>query len=127
MPPKSKKAARVHLSATRIKTFDMCARKWSVFNIRGFDGGPPVKQPTSEALRFGSAYHLELENWLRDGTPPDQSTLEGRTAAATIKHLPTPGTPGLFIERPFESVIAGETLTGTADCCLLYTSDAADE
>jgi len=83
------------ISASQVSKHDECRRAWWFQYVMGL----PVPQKASAAL--GEAMHLQLENYLNDGTPPDESTPAGRIAKAGLKFLPKPGT--VFTEVPMSS------------------------
>lgn len=72
------------VSASQIKTFGACARKW------GFKYIDKIPDPPGKAAMFGSATHKQLENWFENETPPDQSKREGVVAAAGLHLYPKP-------------------------------------
>ena len=68
-----------HASASQIKNFRRCERKWFWEKIMGF------KQPTSPAMELGTAIHSELEAYEKDGTIPTNPI-----ALAGLEYLPHP-------------------------------------
>jgi CRISPR/Cas system-associated exonuclease Cas4 (RecB family) len=64
--------------------FRDCRRKWA---FRYVDG---VEVDSNRFAQLGKQVHAVLENWLKNGEPPDLDTDEGRIAAAGLKHLPAP-------------------------------------
>lgn len=116
MPPSNHKNLKgPRISATRIQQYDDCARKWVAQAVQGFDGDEPRPLPATTAQAFGTNVHLIAEQWLRDGIAPPQ-TLEGRTFLGGINYLPKPKTPGVKVELPFQTKIAGKDFSGTMDC-----------
>ena len=83
------------ISASQVSKHDECKRAWWFQYIMGL----PVPQKASAAL--GEAMHAQLEKYLNDGTPPDESTPAGRIAKAGLKFLPKPGT--VFTEVPMSN------------------------
>lgn len=72
-------------------------------------------------MRFGTAMHLELERWLRDGIPPDENLrLEnlypGQAARKSLHLLPVPG-KDLMVEHKFidTKLASGVEYHGTVD------------
>lgn len=96
------------LSASQLKSFLACPRKWA------FDKVDRVPRPDTPSTALGTRVHEILEDWLRDGTPPDLNEVftyenpkrpgeqvvrhPGRIAHAGLHLLPAPRTPGLEIE-----------------------------
>lgn len=96
------------LSASQLKSFLACPRKWA------FDKIDRVPRPDTPSTALGTRVHTILEDWLRDGTPPDLNEvysyenpkrpgetvvrLPGRIAHAGLHLLPPPRAPGLEIE-----------------------------
>lgn len=96
------------LSASQLKAFLACPRKWA------FDKVDRVPRPDTPSTALGTRVHTILEDWLRDGTPPDLNEVfayenpkrpgeqvvrhPGRIAHAGLHLLPAPRTPGLEIE-----------------------------
>ena len=77
---------RGRYSASQVKTFRECQRKW------GWDKIDGIKSPPNKFAELGIKVHEVLEKWLRDGIAPDTSTIEGAIAHSGIQHLPSPGT-----------------------------------
>ena len=78
--------------ASTIKVFRRCPRRWRF--------GVDTPEPGSPAQAIGTAVHLELEQWLRDGKP-FSNTKEGRIAKLGLPHLPPPRKE-LEVEISFE-------------------------
>ena len=72
-----------HVSATSIKLFQSCPRRWYERYVL------EKKEPTSKAMLRGNEVHRQLEEYLLNGTLPDAST-EGQIAKAGLDHLPPP-------------------------------------
>ena len=51
-------------SYSSLKLYDQCARKY--FHLRV---AKDVKEPTSEAMSYGTDMHQAAEDYMRDGTP----------------------------------------------------------
>lgn len=80
-----------HTSASQIKTYKSCPRKWYRESILG------ERQPAGPAALRGQAIHAELEKYLEHGTLPDDGT-----ARALARMLPEGGTiPAEQIEKEF--------------------------
>lgn len=123
------------LSASQIKTFLLCPRKW------GFDKIDRVPRPDTPSTALGTRVHTILEDWLRDGTPPDLEEVftypnprrpdetvtrhPGRIAHAGLHLLPAPRTPGLEIEGWLSLRTRATTWTGRLD--LRYVDAATGE
>lgn len=86
-------------SPSQIETWRDCQRKHAYSRVR------PRGQNASAA--YGERCHTIAEAWLRDGTPPDPTTPEGRTVLSGIHYLPMPRTPGLLIEHRATPTIFG--------------------
>ena len=69
-----------HVSASQIKTYRRCSRKWWFEKIAGH------RSPTSAAAELGRQLHAQLENYLLTGELP-----ESPIARAGLKHLPSQG------------------------------------
>lgn len=77
-------AARApHASPSRIVARDACERRW------GYNKLSP--EPFGKLADDGVKTHKILEAWLRDGTPPDPESPQGRTALSGLHLLPPPG------------------------------------
>lgn len=99
-------------SATTIRTYRTCPRKFWWAYVGGVDA------PPSKAQSFGTNVHAHLEAWLKYGTPPPGGTPEGRTASAGLSLLPArPGAEGLHVEHPFSTPVGDVEVTGTIDFC----------
>ena len=57
-------------SASQLKTYHDCARKWYFAKVLGYP------EPTSPAAQLGQKLHAEVEAWFQDGTEPP--SLEAR-------------------------------------------------
>lgn len=80
-----------HTSASQIKTFRSCPRKWYRESVLG------ERQPAGPAALRGQAIHAELEDYLEHGTTPKDGT-----AQALTRMLPEGGTiPAEQIEVGF--------------------------
>jgi len=85
----------LRLSPSAVAKYRQCIRAYAFEYNEGFRPPPSPKQ------EFGLAVHKQLENWLRDATPPDGSPA-GMTARQGIERgfLPVPG-PTLRVEHKF--------------------------
>lgn len=79
-----------HVSASQIKTFRRCARKWWFEKIQGY-----VSPPT-RATELGRAVHAELEGYLLTGVKPVSAI-----ALAGLSYLPS-HKENLLVEKEFE-------------------------
>lgn len=79
-------------SASQIKTYVLCPRKWYWEYPMG------IKAPSGPAAELGTRVHRVLERWFREGIPPNRHTAEGKIASVGLEHLPLPG-PYLEVER----------------------------
>lgn len=86
-------------SPSQVETWRDCRRKWAYSRVR--------RRGPNKAADYGERCHAIAEAWLRDGTPPDTRTPEGRTVLAGIHLLPSPGAPGLLIEHRATPVLHG--------------------
>lgn len=73
------------VSATEIKEWRLCPRKWYYRYVRG------LRPPPHPSAAFGSEVHGHLARWCALGTPPPD-TAAGRLAAEALPFLPLPGT-----------------------------------
>lgn len=105
----NKKPARY--SATTIQWFVDCQRKFYWPTVAG------LEDPPSPAQAFGTALHALQEKYLLTGELPPRHTPEGILASIGLPLLPKPGTPGLYVEEPFEAQFDGipVVITGTRD------------
>ena len=105
----NKKPARY--SATTIQWFVDCERKFYWPTVAG------LEDPPSPAQEFGTKLHALQEKYLLTGELPPRHTPEGILASIGLLLLPKPGTPGLYVEQPFEAQFDGipVTITGTKD------------
>ena len=70
-----------HVSASQIKTFRDCPRKWYLPKI------VKLPSPSTAATELGGQVHAELEAWLRDGTE-FSATLAGEIAKSGAHLVP---------------------------------------
>ncbi len=99
------------ISPSQVKKYRDCPRKI------GFHYIEDIKEPSSPKQKFGTEVHAQLERWLRDATPPDDTPV-GRIAlqGITRQHLPVPD-PALLVEHEFRFDWApGIVLRGFIDC-----------
>lgn len=108
-------------SATTIQNFVDCQRLFYWPTLVGLDS------PSSPAQVFGTEYHAHQEVYLRHGKQPDRSTPASLLASVATRLLPAPGTPGLYVEEPFEMRFDGVpvAITGTQDFGIVPTDLAA--
>jgi hypothetical protein len=71
------------VSASQVKTWQACPRKWG---FKYLDG---IQDPPGKAAQFGTAVHGVLEDYFNTGAMPDTTTREGKVAAAGLSHYPT--------------------------------------
>lgn len=87
-----------HVSASSIKLFESCEKRWFYRYILGHkDKGTP-------AMELGSAVHEKLENYLEKGELPDVTSIEGEIASTGLKYLPKPGEGELGIETSLDEI-----------------------
>jgi hypothetical protein len=116
MPPRgSKGSSKLHLSATRIRLFRECPRKWAWQYIFGHE------QPETVALKQGTWSHLALE-CISQGLPVPEEVPEdlAKRVEASLPYFHTTDTlrPEYSFEldlSEFDEDFAGYTVTGTAD------------
>lgn len=100
------------ISASAIESFDPalggCARKWAFQRLDG------VPKPSSPGAALGTRCHELWAEYLKNGTPFDLSTPEGRICHATQHLLPAPGTCD-GVEEPFRFEWEGVTWAGVKD------------
>lgn len=98
-------------SATTIQWFADCERKFYWPAVAGLDS------PGSPAQGFGTRLHKIQENYLNNNELPPRTTAEGMLASIGLPLLPKHGTPGLYVEQPFEMIFEGlpVAITGTRD------------
>lgn len=94
-----------HVSPSQIHTWRKCQRKWAYSRTR--------PRASNKYAAFGTRTHAQLEGWLRDGTPPDANTPEGRCAIAGLELLPMPG--AAMVEIPIRFEYDGVSYVGIAD------------
>ena len=95
------------VSASQIKTWKDCPRKWGFKYIDG------LEDPPGKAAELGSAVHRDLEWYLQAGSI-DTSTDSGRIAAAAKEVLPGPS-HRLQVEREIVFELEGVTYRGFID------------
>lgn len=72
-----------HVSATSIKLFQNCQRRWYERYILG------KREESTKAMTRGNAVHRQLEEYLEKGVIPDES-IAGQIASVGLEHLPPP-------------------------------------
>ena len=98
------------LSASRIKLFHTCARKWYYKYIE------EIPDPQTQATNFGSDIHKQIEQYYLANKTPDAPH-----AFALLQHLPKPS-PTLVVEKAFSIPIE---IAGI-DCLIRGASDLID-
>lgn len=78
-----------NFSATQMKTFEMCERKWALEYLH------KLRAPPSSSMQMGSALHKQIENWYLLGIEPPAPL-----ARAALRNLPQKGSGLLAIEKP---------------------------
>lgn len=98
-----------HLSASQVKTFQMCQRKWF------FEYPLGIKSPPTKAQTFGVDVHTQLEEyWLKGITPYSPA------ARAALKLIPTHEVHP-FVELPLDApplMLTGIKVKGFIDLLL---------
>lgn len=86
------------VSASQVKTWRECKRKWAWAKIAG------IQQPDTTSTLRGKAVHAQLEQYLKTGDEFDYSAPyeAGYLAGALRAYAPAPGTHGLTVERRFQ-------------------------
>jgi hypothetical protein len=105
-------------SASRIKDFQRCPRRWAWRVIARRE------EPRTQALEDGTTAHAIAEAWLRDGTPPDSRTKEGRWVLESLPHLPRPRE--CRVEHEFHIGIGDVRFSGKIDFVHAPTSTKGD-
>lgn len=105
----------LHLSATRVDTFDHCNRKWGYEYLDGL----PNNSFDAPHFRIGTAVHAWLERYFRYGRLPWLGRRTGMLAAGTLRHW-RPYAKGRYLpEMGFSTPIKGKGVeglfTGTSD------------
>lgn len=94
----------VHVSPSQLETFARCRRLWALTYGEG-------RPPPTQAMEDGSAYHTEMENWLKFGTVPPSAIVR-----AAVGYWPIPKTiPEEDIEHDFSMQIGGVKVVGKID------------
>lgn len=104
-------------SATRVKTFDECRRKWHLQNVHGWVD-KPEPQKDNPAFAWGSKFHKVAEDWLKLGRIPPNDEY-GRAFRGGVGHWPSPKAPGMRIEERF-SIKITDTLRFRGVVDVLY-------
>lgn len=86
-----------HVSASSIKLFQDCNRKWYEKYVLG------KKEPSSKAMKQGTDVHTVLENYLLRGEQPDKRTTAGKIASAGLQFLPAPA-DNLHVEIAIQDI-----------------------
>lgn len=82
------------ISASQIKTYLDCKRKWAWIYIAN------IRPPSGEAASFGQRTHSILEDYQKTGIAWDHTTEEGRVARKALQFLPAPD-PNALTEASF--------------------------
>lgn len=86
----------ITLSASQIKTFRLCKRKWALEKLAGLRG------PETKAQALGKDVDdNQLQPFIRDGRPFDFTRESGYIAAAGAHWLPERTIPGLKVQKHF--------------------------
>lgn len=102
------------LSFSSLSLFEACPRKWYLQYVRKLD--PGLKKGTA----FGSAFHTDLERYLKTGDmPSERRHRQLLERAIGWDYLPEPGTVDL--EFRFEVPFAHTTLIGSVDMIDTHT------
>lgn len=101
----------IELSPTATAKYRLCTRAYAFEYNEGLRPPPGVKQ------QFGTSVHKQIENWLRNGQPPDDSP-EGKTAKQGLHWLPRPD-PLLRLEQKFVFSVTRDILVGGIIDCLV--------
>lgn len=83
-------------SPSQIKTFRACTRKWALEKILGLRGPETKSQTLGKEVDDNN-----LQPYLRDGKPIDESTEAGKIAASGLAWLPQPKWRGLEVQKHF--------------------------
>ena len=129
---KKKERTRKKLSASQLEMFGDCKRKWAFRYIDKIEKAP------DKSAQLGTRVHAILEEWLRDGLPPNpQETMilpkgregipftyyPGRVAMAGIHHLPPPRIG--MVERELSLTTPEADWTGRVDLTFLVSPSGA--
>jgi hypothetical protein len=87
------------VSPSQIKTYRSCVRKWALEKLAGLRG------PETKAQTLGKEVDdNNLQPYLRDGKPIDETTDAGQIAASGLAWLPQPKWWGLEVQKHFTFV-----------------------
>lgn len=75
-------------SATQLKSFQLCERKFALEYLYG------LRAPPTQSLLLGQAIHKQIEDWYRLGVEPKSAL-----ARAGLKNLPLRGQGLIYVER----------------------------
>lgn len=106
--PPSPKPRPISISPSALDAANTCARKWAWQYIAGW------KPPQNPAAALGEAVHGLLEEYLRSGATPPETTKEGRIALTALPYLPEPGERNV-VEEKFRFDLDGVTWSGRLD------------
>ena len=112
------------LSASQVKDFVLCSRKWAWSKIAG------LERPQAVSAELGVRIHTQLEKYLRDAEPLDpherMAWIDPKTGKLIERHpgviaeaglhlLPPPKVPGLLAESQFHFQTTAAAWTGYID------------
>ena len=100
---------RLRLSASQLKTYKECARRWSWNKLAGFEHGD------TPATLLGTELHAQIESYLQGGAI-DFTKRTGAMVSAGLAFMPKPLTPGMFVERGFNFPGNNADYSGRIDC-----------
>jgi hypothetical protein len=86
----------VLFSASQVKTYRQCVRKWALEKLAGLRGPETASQTLGKDVDDNY-----LQPYLRDGKPIDTSTRAGKIAASGLDWLPKPQWRGLEVQKKF--------------------------
>lgn len=82
------------VSASQIKSFRLCVRKWAFEKIVGLRGPETASQTLGKEVDDNG-----LQPWLKHGKPIDASTEAGQIASTALKFLPPPKSHNLAVQK----------------------------
>lgn len=78
-------------SASQVKTYEMCERKWTLESLHRLRG------PPSSSMAVGTALHKQIEDWYLRGVEP-----KSPLARAGVENLPARGSGLIVIEKALD-------------------------
>lgn len=78
-------------SASQVKTYEMCERKWTLESLHRLRG------PPSSSMAMGTALHKQIEDWYLRGVEP-----KSPLARAGVENLPARGSGLIVIEKALD-------------------------